>query len=553
MLNFILDYSFGAVVYIAITIVVVCAATEILARHNTTENLVVDENPIYSASYMGVVAIFLLVLAFTCLWAWAIFFPLDFGHRDEIALLTERIVPQIFSGRFFPLAHLEFNILNLSVFGGRLEILYILPFLQIFICVFLILKIIGPCQNFIQIFALSLCFWLSMMVPFVNLIVPERNVIIFILAALYLFKRNHLKPGFLCRSLALTFATISLYYKEPMFALLVAFASTMLLYKFIQRKRIRETSVKEFQESKLFWEFEIGFIISSLLFLLGYYLFVFHKGGPTSYYGDVSSNLNSINYLKRFSPYLFDTPFLTILIINAIGAHFFIRKDSFMRSFSVALAMGGAAYLAVLVVLGLPLNGYYYSIPILMMVLSSTIVIKQLLTQSNYLEQNVPIKITRYFLASGVVIMLGVVTYKQSYQIVSDLSWKKKYHTEYAFLRTTLKSVNQLKSIYYAPSKGNYNDYDTAILMIFLNKADISHEFDIYSPTGCAEHNRVYNGGLIRCIAREFSYNDDYDVLVIENNAIQDFDSSHYRSRISADVNTLKQHNLRGITILTTD
>lgn len=195
-----LDYLHGHVfTYIVLALLVAVALSALLSRKECAAFSPVDR----LAGAVGGRAPFWAVLISVALaWAWIVLMPIGYGHRDEIALLTQPLQPTMYSGRFFPLGHMEFNVISLSLTDGALAPLYILPFLQLLAVVFFIDRIVSPAGALVRIYAMVLSFVLALVVPFVNLIVPERNAIFFLLASLYFIKRYREAPGLLTVALA---------------------------------------------------------------------------------------------------------------------------------------------------------------------------------------------------------------------------------------------------------------------------------------------------------------------------------------------------------------
>lgn len=516
--------------YIALVILIATALSILLSRNECTT---LPSGDCSAKRFVVGGATFLAVLILIILtWGWIVLLPVGYGHRDEIALLTAPLIPTIGSGRFFPLGHMEFDIISLSLTGGNLAPLYILPFLQLVLVVFLIDYIISPASTLIRIYAIALSFALALVVPFSNLIIPERNAIFFLLASICFIKYYQENPGFLAVAVAVGAAGLSLYYKEPMFALWLGVAFGLFWYDFGSLVRYARASRGQGQAPRLLGSIQFGLFLSSVFFLLGYGFFVFYKGAPETYY---AGNRGWVGLPDRFLTFVRDVPMLSLPLVTGIGAHLFIARNSFDRVLVVSLCMGCIGYVSTLIVLSMPLNGYYYAIPILMQVITSAILLKHL-TAVLWGAQGRDIKppVLRMVCAAlfGASLLYGMYTVtKNVYKSVfSEIANKKNYIEEYAFLHSELKALGDFRSVYYAPLTTNYADYGTAILMIFINKSGIDHKFDIYSHSGCAVWNESYNGGLIHCVKKDFKITDGYDVLVIENDSLASDYLSDYQT-----------------------
>jgi hypothetical protein len=281
---------------------------------------------------------------------------------------------------------------------------------------------------------------------------------------------------------------------------------------------------------RLLGSIQLGLSLSSVFFALGYVFFVFYKGAPESFYDVGGGGTGLPDRLLMFAR---DVPLLSALILTGVGAHLFIPRNSFDRALAVALCIGGLGYLLALIALSLPLNGYYYAIPILLEVVCSAILLKHLAAVLfGGSERSIKALLSIGFAAvfgAGLVYEVFAVTKSVCNYVRIDIATKKNYHAEYAFIYSELKAQGDIRSVYYAPRTTRYNDYSTAVLMTFIHKAGVDHQFDIYSQSGCAVWNESYNGGLIHCVKKDFNNVDDYDALVIENDSLPDLDQSKYR------------------------
>ncbi len=515
-------------IYIAFTIIVTITFSLFLSRKECATFLA--SSPLSKVSAGQQLTFWAVIIFSAFIWLWIVAMPLSYGHRDEIALLTSIIPPTMYSGRFFPLGHMEFNVISLSITNGSLAPLYLLPFLQLLLVLYLIDCIVSPASALIRIYAMVISFMLAILIPFVNLIIPERNAIFLLLISLYLIKRYWEFPKVLTAALAVGMAALSLYYKEPMFAFWVGVAFGFFCYDLSSLSRYSQTKQRQIQAQPLLGSIQLGLFISSVLFLAGYFLFVFYKGIPESFYAGNGASAGLSNRLLFF---VRDIPLLSVQFLIGVGAHIFMPRKSFDRSLAVALSIGGLAYSLALIVLSMPLNGYYYSIPILVTVICSAILLKYLaalLFGESWRSYKALLK-DSILVVFGVTLIYGLFMVSNSTfkSVMADIAQKKNYHFEYTFLHSELKERGNIKSIYYSPRTKQYNDFATAVLMIFLHKSGIDHQFDIYSHDGCAVWNESYNGGLIRCLKKGFSSEEEYDVIIIENNSLEDLDFSKYR------------------------
>lgn len=305
------------------------------------------------------VAVVVILLIVAC-WAVNIFYWLDYRHNDEVGYLNSIIYPTMYSGRFFPLGHLEFNLLNLSYFGGNLVYLYMLPLLQGLICIYLLMRICPFKSRGLSALCVGFVFVAVLAVPFSNVIIPERNAIFLLLISLFFYYRflsNQKKSDLV---ISLVSCGFSLYYKEPMFALYVSFS----IMAMILRRKSR-TDVRSRCRSIGAMPIECGYIILSAFFLIGYYFYVLFQSPPTELYG-----FQPRSYVARIEDLLLAIPYLPCVAAIYFG-YLWLPYGSREKFFGMPLLSASLGYAGVLVVIGLPTNGYYYSIPFLTLFLSA--------------------------------------------------------------------------------------------------------------------------------------------------------------------------------------
>lgn len=462
--------------------------------------------------------LFFIVMA--CLvvsWSWIAFSPISIGHLDEISYLNDPVNPQIWSGRFFPLGHLEFNYLYPSKFGGQLWPMYILPFCQLVVFIWCVDYIIKPANIYVRMFAIVLTYWLSASIPMAHLVIPERNAIFFLLIGLCFLKKHSTHANKIALYGSIITFGLSLYYKEPMFSFAIAFAFTHWFYNILRREKC--TSLK----SNNILAAEAGIILSGLFFLLGYYLFVLAGQEQSSTYMNISVESNVADYISRAWFFTWTQPFLSIFAVNAIISHIYINKSSQDRALSMGLIAGGTAYLAALATLNMPVNGYYYAIPLLSISLSFFICVKHLL------------KIKSFAVLTLSLIVFITVFVLQSNNIKNEIFIRKNIQNKLLFISKAIDDNRDIKNIYFA-TEGKSDllafdfpkdiviplspDYFTSVIESYLYKFKGINSFNLVSKSGCYPWNEYKNDNKIHCIKKDFSMMDNYDLIIIENDAI---------------------------------
>lgn len=482
-----------------------------------------SEGSFLPSTFQDTGTVALIIIFFGAAWAWMIFFPLNFGHRDEITYLTGPIGAQIWSGRFFPIAHWEFNILSLRFWGGHLAPLYVLPFIQSIILILCLDYLLRPAHPLIRLFTIGSALWLAAFMPMVHLIIPERNVFFLLLIGLCCMKVYATNPGPIKAFIAISALTLALYYKEPVFALILPMACVFAFYAFWEERTKGGGVIACLR--KAFGPLEVSIILSCLIFLAGYVVFVYGNGAPQESYMGVSAKATLSEYAVRFWYYLWNVPILSVLILAGVGAHFLIPKGAFDRALAAGVALGGAGYLSVMVILNMPLNGYYYTPPLLAMCLSAGLVMKN--TPKEVLHRAV-----HGFLSLVLICGIGYITYVQSPIIVTDLVQKKNFHYAYDFLEKELLKSEKIKTIYYAHGDKiyGYGDYTNFVLFRFVYKITHNNDFTFFADMGCLPLYEGNNNGQVKCIKKSYDTRENYDLLVIENDAMPlPKDLSHWR------------------------
>ncbi|MEL3929689.1 hypothetical protein V1669_20135 [Aeromonas enteropelogenes] len=495
---------YNVLVYIAISISASVFISHIIYHYNNVRDNIETPSINHKQAIHKYILFYIVMACLVVCWSWIAFSPISIGHLDEISYLNEPINPQIWNGRFFPLGHLEFNYLYPSMFGGELWPLYILPFCQLVVFIWCVDYIIKPANIYVRMFAICLTYWLSASIPMVNLVIPERNAIFFLLIALCFLKKYSAHANIIALYGSVIAFGLSLYYKEPMFSFAIAFAVTHWFYNVLRHEKCINLKLGHNVAA------EAGIFLSGLFFLLGYYLFVLAGPAQSSTYMNISVKPNVAEYISRVWFFTWKRPFLSILVINAIISHTYINKSSQDRALSMGLIAGGTAYLAALATLNMPVNGYYYAIPLLSISLSFFICVKHLLKIKSFAV-----------LALSSIVFITVVVL-QSKNLKEDIFLRKNTQNEFLFISKAIDDNRNVKNIYFAidDKSDPYPDYSTTILELYLYKFKGMGAFNITSKSGCYPWNEYKNDNKIHCIKKDFSMTDKYDLIIIENDVI---------------------------------
>lgn len=479
----------------------------------------------------------IVLLSLLCCYWIILILPFGFGHRDEIALLTAYIPPTTYAGRFFPLGHQEFNLLSLELFGGNIGYLYIIPFLQYCVSILILCFIVSPLSIIIRNIAIVAISIASFSIPFSNLIVPERSALFFILVAfgfLLVFLRSESKLALFCAFLA---ANVAMYYKEPVFLVWLAFLfSSVVFYCLYGPRSVYPISRGQFF-SILFFTF-----VSISFFLLLYFFISFSAIGEDAVYGGGVDFSSLLARLFQSSPVLYLIA-LNILI-SAVSINSARNYKIFENLIIVSLNVGSLFYSLSIILLSFSFNSYYFSIPIMLSILSLALFtqiyfvdfLKGLSPSGGRDKANLSFWITwrgyfniipRAACLTLAVFFLWNVVVGVSVQVFYEAKRAHSYRVEYKFISEILSQNGNFENLFYRPVSSPYNDYATSVLLIFVTRTGISNKFNIYSEAGCYPWFESYNNGLINCFQIDGDML-DYDLLIFEGDVPEFSGSESY-------------------------
>lgn len=503
----ILNYLYQNIfIYIGVISCAACIITFSLSDNSTV--IADNDRPLNTYRYAILslfAATFLLALYFI------VFYPMGFGHKDEIAILTSPIGAQIFAGRFFPLGHAEFNYLSLDYAKNNLEILYILPMVQIVMFTYLVDRLIWPTNLLLRAITAGSAFWLGAIVAFSNIIIPERNAIILVLLGLVFLKAYLYRPTRLSASASVLFMALSLFYKEPMFVIPCAFVFCTMVY-WLSNKIMKQPYIN----CKI-TPINVGYTICIIGFVAGYFFYTFYNGAPASLY----SNRSEEGFHQHILFYSTIIPIIPLSIGLVLASHQYIRHQSPDKILSITMALGALGYALVLIFLRMKINGYYFAPSLLLLVLSFALVMKNILAEFTYSTK------PKFIILSGSLI-LATIIFNMSPYIISDLIYKKNVISQFSFLDSTLRSAGPFQSVFYRVGKSPHGTYHTAITMIYIAKSGIDDTFTISSRTGCDSWNENYVKDRIFCTKYDGESLSEYDIIIIENDHIDDISSNDF-------------------------
>ncbi len=247
------------------------------------------------------------------------------------------ILPPIWAGqgRFFPLAHQEFNVIR--HFTHTIQGYLSFSLLEVVI-LFCLLLALDPALSLAERFALAISVLCvpSVFMSFGELIFTERNVVLWIAVlaiAVRQFEKTHSAKWAILGVVAAQFIA---YYKETAFLLLLGFAGARLLL------RCRKQSVLSWIPSWLNGpegRLDLSFVGVTVVFLLYYATILLHQ--PNMHYADEShsSLFETIRLYLGADP----LPWL-LLIVTCVKGYRIIRGKADPSLLWDSLAFGGSIY-----------------------------------------------------------------------------------------------------------------------------------------------------------------------------------------------------------------
>jgi len=463
----------------------------------------------------------------------------EFGHRDEIALLPFRISPTTYGGRYFPLGHMEFNVLTLEGVGHRLAVLYLIPLIGLILCITGLFVLLRNLNLLSQLIAVALIYWACLRVSYANLIVPERNILLLVVLVLALISIPTDRQPFVGLVTCALLLNTSLYYKEPTVVLWLGY---FLSYSLIQFVRFRR-QVAGLDQLRRSLSLSGVALLASAWFAVGYLIFVsWANSGEASLYvnptlsGAIPRALSINNGYPIFS--------MNALVLLTCVV---FRRRSIPFEQVIPLVVGSTGYAMVVIIGGLDPNGYYYTPALLTSLIATVIVLDNVILRPHLLTRGSTRRFSGIRIPKLVAIAAtlplafygGRVVENQSELNRASMTEKREYQNEYRFLRQALSKRKSFDRVYYLPRSENYQDYSTAVLMIFLYVAGIDGDFEIVSPNGCFSKMKVLNKGQITCselseesILAKLASDPSSKLLVYER-------GTSYGERLEATIETL--------------
>ena len=461
--------------------------------------------------------IFLFFILYILAFAWNIFYRVDVRHHDSIGYIgdavcnPDKFIPLqvMFSGRFMPFAHQEFNLLSplFRLFNCSYAFLYSLTFIQFLISIYIINKILPFKELYLRLLAI---FFITINVafffPFSHIIVNDRNSIFLTILFIYFIIKFYKTGENKNLIYALISANISVYYKEPMFLFYTGFALSSLLFKVIENKISLQNIIKKPIVFTKKYPLEIGLLLISSLFVIGYIYFIFFDAQTKIFYGlsqgeEKQSVFQYIIYsFKRYSLFA-----ITVAIM-----FFYIKdfKSIKYRKFIACLFMGGILYSLVMIFYMRTHAFLYYTTANLVIVIAACY----------YLSSKKLSIIFTVFLILLLTFSLKL-TLPRIYNLVTT---EKAYQISISSLREYIKlKENKNYYIYYYAAFKTNADYHVSVMKTLITTVTgWKSPIKLYSKHECPPWHKGKDGDDFRCLKTDNFILSDYDLVIFDRKSI---------------------------------
>jgi hypothetical protein len=301
----------------------------------------------------------LALAAFVSVFSYVIFYREDLVGLDYATLTAGRFVAILIhpaSGRFFPLALQEYNLL--AMFGRSAEVYAAFTVCQLVVVIGCALRVLDEVPAWLSCIVVAFMITLpGVFVAVVTFVYPERDVIFCLalwLVCVRAFDRRRSRASFFGAVVA---AQAMLYYKETAFILIGGFAGVRLAVNaFVGRDALRRGAFGRFAKDSML---EIALLALCAVFLAVYFVMI-APHVTQSYAMNASrprSWLESIDSYAR-SDYLLDA---FAIVLTGRLAWLASRRHQ-VDSFWDPLAIGALAYGLAFVKLGMTRE--YYQAPV---------------------------------------------------------------------------------------------------------------------------------------------------------------------------------------------
>lgn len=301
----------------------------------------------------------LILAAFVSVFSYAISYHEDLVGLDYATITAGRFVAILIhpaSGRFFPLALQEYNLL--AVFGRSAGVYAAFAVCQLLVVIGCALRVLDDVPAWLSCIVVAFLITLpGVFVAVATLVYPERDVIFWLalwLVCVHAFDRRRSRAAFFC---AVVTAQAMLYYKETAFILIGGFAGARLAINALRaRDDLRRRAFRRFAQDNML---EIGLLALCAVFVVVYFVMI--APHVTQSYAMNASRARS--WVESFDSYAKSDYLLDAFAVVVAGrfAWFAITRHE-LDAFWDPLAVGALCYGLAFVKLGLTRE--YYMAPV---------------------------------------------------------------------------------------------------------------------------------------------------------------------------------------------
>jgi hypothetical protein len=302
----------------------------------------------------GIAAV--LFLLFAAFYIFLIFYKEDFAYYDDDMMTDysvggKNLSPPLWpgTGRFYPLADQEFNLLKRFTRSPAGYHFLIAAQLVVFLVVlFFVLKKFAPRYRFLIMGAVMIA--PSFVIPFSGFVYPERNLL-FWLAILFLCLQGHARNNGRIYFVGCLVAThFLLYYKETAVLLITGYAVARLVLERCVMVRSGRRSWRELVRQNLI---PLGMLVVATIYVALFVIALF----PRKSFGYVATHSEALSSVLRLYLHI-DWLLLLLLIVVVVRLSAFIFSDGLLDGIWDPAAVGALAYGAGILMVHL-YSGYY--------------------------------------------------------------------------------------------------------------------------------------------------------------------------------------------------
>jgi hypothetical protein len=254
---------------------------------------------------------------FICLYIYLILYGEDFAYVDSAqftsVFVQGKFVPMpIFPsiGRFWAFGHQEYNFI--SLFTTNIIAYHLFSIVQLLITILLCYGILSPIKLSYRLFILTIIItYPSSVLSFFYLIFPERNIIFWLAVLIFCLVKYQTNKSLLFFIGIFISTQFLLYYKEPVFLLILGYAFSSLFYNLFQEKIWQKPRQKLLNFLSNNW-INLGLIFLGLVYV---FLYIHYTFGQVDTYYNQDFDRQQTSIFSTLIKYVLSSPILLIFMI----------------------------------------------------------------------------------------------------------------------------------------------------------------------------------------------------------------------------------------------